>query len=145
MMVASAFCVVEPFFAQFFAQLRANLAWFVVGTALAVVGLLIRVWAMRALGGRYVLTPVAQPGKGTLVTRGPYRYVRHPGYLGLYLYFLGLGLMLSPLVGLVGEVPLVALGALRILGEERVLTKEFGVSYANYKVTSRWRVIPWLY
>jgi len=39
-----------------------------------------RIWIIASLG-RYWTTRVIVPSEGVLVTRGPYRYLRHPNYL----------------------------------------------------------------
>jgi protein-S-isoprenylcysteine O-methyltransferase Ste14 len=144
MMAASGLAIFETFIAQFFSELRATLPWMVVGAALAIVGLTLRTIAMRTLGRRFVLTPMAQPGTG-LVTKGVYSVVRHPGYAGLYLYFLGLGFLLSPFAAVLAEIPILVLGQLRIIGEEKILAREFGGEFDGYKTAVHWRVVPWLW
>jgi protein-S-isoprenylcysteine O-methyltransferase Ste14 len=72
-----------------------------------------------------------------LVTRGPYRYVRHPQYLGYFIVFAGFFLLLQNLVAL---VPLLSIpGEVRMATiEEGFLTEKFGNSYADYqKVTGK--------
>jgi protein-S-isoprenylcysteine O-methyltransferase Ste14 len=34
---------------------------------------------------------------------------------------------------------------LRIAGEERILSAEFGEQYARYRARVSWRLMPWLY
>jgi protein-S-isoprenylcysteine O-methyltransferase Ste14 len=72
-----------------------------------------------------------------LVTRGPYRYVRHPQYLGYFIVLAGFFLLLQNLVAL---VPLLSIpGEVRMATiEEGFLTEKFGNSYADYqKVTGK--------
>ena len=77
----------------------------------------------------------------TVVTTGPYRYVRHPMYLGAAVYFIGTPLALGSLWGLVGSA-LLSLGlALRALGEEKVL-REGLPGYEDYMKQTRWRIAP---
>mmetsp|Transcript_20766 Transcript_20766/g.30136 ORF Transcript_20766/g.30136 Transcript_20766/m.30136 type:complete len:114 (+) Transcript_20766:911-1252(+) len=76
----------------------------------------------------------------TLVTNGIYAMMRHPGYLGWYLFFVGTQVMIcNPICA----VLFVALGhrffALRIPIEERHLIAMFGNAYSNYrKRTPTW-------
>lgn len=56
------------------------------GFALIVVGELIRIWAVRYAGGR---TRTRKVGAPSLVTSGPFAYVRNPLYLGNVLIYLG--------------------------------------------------------
>jgi phosphonate transport system substrate-binding protein len=64
-------------------------AW--AGVVLAAAGLVLRAWGMRTLGEAYsrtLRTTTAQ----RLVTTGPYRWVRHPGYLGSVSVWVGASL-----------------------------------------------------
>src|SRR5262245_4401990 len=54
------------------------LAW--VGVAVGAIGLAVRIWSMRVLGSAYTRSLRTSESQ-TLVDRGPYRLVRHPGYL----------------------------------------------------------------
>ena len=77
----------------------------------------------------------------TLVTDGPYRYSRNPGYVALSIVYVGVGLLLNNLWVLVLLVPvLVAMHYGVVLREERHLEKVFGEQYRQYKS----RVRRWL-
>lgn len=75
-----------------------------------------------------------------LVTGGPFRFSRNPGYLSLALAYLGIGLTAgSPwLVGMV--VPAFVLTyLLAVLPEERYLETRFGEEYRHYRrAVRRW-------
>ncbi|MCA2249777.1 isoprenylcysteine carboxylmethyltransferase family protein [Mycobacterium intracellulare] len=62
-----------------------------VGLILQACGLALRVWSMRTLGGFYTRT-LRTTQDQTVVDTGPYRVIRHPGYTGALLVWLGLGL-----------------------------------------------------
>jgi protein-S-isoprenylcysteine O-methyltransferase Ste14 len=80
--------------------------------------------------------------KHQLVTRGVYRSIRHPMYLGLLIYSLGQGLVLPNwLVGPSYGVAMVLIFAFRMVPEERMLLEEFGKDYKAYKAKSK-RLIP---
>ena len=76
-----------------------------------------------------------------VVDRGPYAYVRHPGYAGPMLAQLALPLALGSLLGLAPA----ALGCLflplRALHEERRLVRELP-GYAEYSARVRFRILP---
>jgi protein-S-isoprenylcysteine O-methyltransferase Ste14 len=113
------------------------------GVGLLAVGGVLRVWPMFVLGHRFSGL-VAIQRDHELATEGPYRYVRHPSYLGMMLGMLGWALVFRSSVGVVatalGLVPLVD----RIDTEERLLASRFGDRYAGYRRRT-WRLVPGLY
>jgi protein-S-isoprenylcysteine O-methyltransferase Ste14 len=80
----------------------------------------------------------------TVVTSGPYRFVRHPLYAGALFFFLGLPLLLDAWRGLF-FVPFLILGlAARAVGEERVLRSGLA-GYADYAQRVRYRFLPFVW
>ncbi len=77
----------------------------------------------------------------TVITTGPYRYIRHPMYAGAVLFFIGTPLILQSLWGLAGSAALILCLALRTLGEERVLRVDLA-GYADYMKATPWRIVP---
>ncbi len=114
------------------------------GLALMVVGIAIRVAAMRALGDFYSRT-LRVTGDHRVVSSGPYRYVRHPGYLGMILVLGGADVATSNWIGLIaGPVFVVTMYLYRIRAEEEMLRAELGGEYVAYAARTR-RLIPFLY
>lgn len=113
------------------------------GLALFVPGCVLRVWPMFVLGRRFSGLVAIQPGH-ELVTRGLYRWIRHPSYLGMVLGLVGWVLVFRSGVGLVvtglGAPLLVA----RIELEEQLLASQFGRSYEDYR-SRTWRLLPGVY
>jgi len=62
-----------------------------VGVVVMWMGLAIRVWAVLTLGGSFRTTIEVDAGQ-SVVSRGPYRWIRHPSYTGLLLVLLGVGI-----------------------------------------------------
>ncbi len=62
-----------------------------VGVVIMVEGISLRVRANRALGAYYTRTLRTGP-RQRIVRDGPYRLIRHPGYLGVMLMWVGAGL-----------------------------------------------------
>jgi protein-S-isoprenylcysteine O-methyltransferase Ste14 len=114
---------------------------FALGLVMMTAGLGIRQWAILTLG-RFFTADVRVQADQTVVDRGPYRWVRHPAYTGLLLFFAGVGLALSNWASLIVLITVPAAGLLaRIHSEERVLLTELGEPYRRYACTRR-RLFP---
>lgn len=62
--------------------------WSLPGLALFIAGESLRGWSMLALGARWTTRVVVLPA-APLVARGPYRFLRHPIYVGVSLFLAG--------------------------------------------------------
>jgi protein-S-isoprenylcysteine O-methyltransferase Ste14 len=122
-------------------QSGSALAW--LGVVIAGTGLGIRVWSMRVLGRDYTRSLRTRAAQ-SVIDRGPYRYVRHPGYLGSILVWFGSRLAVNWLVALATAVALLSVYAYRINAEERMLGDHFGDSYEAYRTRS-WRLVPFVW
>jgi len=116
--------------------------WVGVGAAFA--GLALRAWSMRALGAAYTRT-LRTAGGLALVIAGPYRLIRHPGYAGSLLVWLGTAAARGSGAALI-LVVLLVVGAYawRIRVEEVMLAERFGAEYRAYAARTR-RLIPGVY
>jgi protein-S-isoprenylcysteine O-methyltransferase Ste14 len=76
-----------------------------------------------------------------VVTTGPYRYVRHPMYVGVILAFLSLPLALGSLWALVPGATCAALFVMRTALEDRTLLDKLP-GYREYAERVRYRLIP---
>lgn len=111
------------------------------GLGLMLAGLLLREWSILVLGAFF--SPVVEIEAGhRLVTAGPYRWIRHPAYTGMILYFLGISLALATWVGaLVVLAAMVAATLYRMRVEEDLLLAAFGAEYQAY-MSRTWRLFP---
>lgn len=112
-----------------------------VGVALAAAAGTLFVWAVHHLG-RNLTDTVVTRREHTLVTTGPYRYVRHPFYVACWLGAPGSGLAMANWFFLV--VGGVAIGLLmaRTRIEEAKLIERFGDLYRDY-MKRVGRFVPW--
>jgi protein-S-isoprenylcysteine O-methyltransferase Ste14 len=110
----------------------------VLGLAIMGAGFLVFVWSVIARGRHSVSWEMSDDH--ALITWGPYKYVRHPSYLGYFLMFTGL---LLTWLNLVALIPLVAIpGYAKIaVTEEELLKQRFGDEYLKY-MESTGRFIP---
>jgi protein-S-isoprenylcysteine O-methyltransferase Ste14 len=121
---------------------RSSVSW--LGIPLMVCGILLRVWANRTLGEFYTRTLVVSEQQH-VVESGPYRILRHPGYLGSILMWIGAALATANGVALaVTAIVMPAAYTYRIQSEEAMLLAALGDEYVRYK-TRTWRLIPGLY
>jgi protein-S-isoprenylcysteine O-methyltransferase Ste14 len=105
------------------------------------VGIFVRQWAILTLG-RFFTADVRVHPDQTVVERGPYRWVRHPSYSGLLIFFVGFGLALSDWLSVIVLTILPAAGLfVRIRSEERALFAALGEDYRQYAATHR-RLFP---
>jgi len=100
-------------------------------------------WAEATLGTQFSIQVTLQEDH-RLVTSGPYRLLRHPRYVSILLYNLGLALLFRSwlallLVGLLAGVLL-----WRIQAEETLMRQGFGAEWESYSRRTR-RLIPWIY
>src|SRR5512140_1579421 len=112
------------------AQLPVWVAW--VGVLLALGGLLMRTWANRVLGRFYTRTLRVADGQ-KIVQDGPYRLIRHPGYLGMILMWSGVSTATGNwIVMAIVVIVIAAAYYYRIQNEEKMLLSNLP-GYAEYR------------
>ena len=80
----------------------------------------------------------------TVVSTGPYHYVRHPMYAAALLFLLGTALLLGSWYGLLLGLILVAMIAGRAVLEERAFQQELQ-GYDSYMAQVKYRLIPYIW
>jgi len=116
-------------------------AVFAVGMVLLMTGVALRVWSFHVLGRYFTFTVKVSPGQ-PVVTSGPYRVLRHPGYAGGLLAIVAVGLLNGNWVGLASVVlPFLALTVWRIRVEENALLSTLGGRYRAYAARHK-RLVP---
>jgi protein-S-isoprenylcysteine O-methyltransferase Ste14 len=116
-----------------------NVAWHVAGAAVLAVGLGLSAWAM--IRNAYMWSAVPIQRGQTVCSTGPYRFVRHPGYLGLILQALGVPILLGSFWAL---IPGITAAVCMIIGtslEDRMLQAELP-GYQDYLLKVRFRLVP---
>ncbi len=96
-------------------------------------GVVLRFWASWTIFNTGNGTPLYTRPAKALVTTGPYRLIRNPLYLGGFLIYLGIIIVIPSLflaiLGLIG-LPITFIGIVR---EEKGLETRFGEDYRRYK------------
>lgn len=94
---------------------------FVAGAAILLLGKGLKTWAIVSLGDRWTYRVLVRPGE-PLVTAGPYRYFRHPNYVGVIGELVGMAVMMAaPVSGILGTAFFAELLRRRMAAEERAL------------------------
>lgn len=119
---------------SFFLPLKLETIWFYVGFPIAIVGL-VTCWI--------VLLNWAQTKAGRPVTRGLYRFSRHPMYVTHSLLLLGVSIASVSWIFLMITIITVVGAVVFIESEEQGCLEHYGDAYREYmKRTPRWIGIP---
>ena len=102
------------------------------GIAIGAAGLFVFGWMFRHLGLNVTSTSMPRLN-ATLVTSGPYRWVRHPMYTAALVLALGAAMLTANLVVMIGGVLMFGLLAARSRVEEQRLIDKFGEAYRSYQ------------
>ena len=95
------------------------------------------VWRFRRAGTAFDSHKPAS----VLITEGPFRFSRNPGYVALTLWHVGIGLALNNAwIVLPAIPPVLAMDRWAIPREERHLEERFGPEYTRYKARVRRRL-----
>ena len=118
--------------------------FFAVGAVLVGIGLGIRITSILTLK-KYFTYSVAKVADHNLIETGLYKIIRHPGYLGQLLIFLGISISVSNWASILLMMIPVSIGYLyRINVEEKFMIAQLGENYLNYQKRTK-RIIPMIY
>lgn len=118
--------------------------WHLGAIAVFVLGCALVIWAM--IANHFFSTTVRlQFERGHVVcSSGPYRYIRHPGYLGMILYNLATPIFLGSLWAVIPALMIAGLFVARTGLEDRTLLQKLP-GYEQYATRTSHRLIPWLW
>jgi protein-S-isoprenylcysteine O-methyltransferase Ste14 len=109
--------------------------------AIAALGYLLTLWAMMANKFYSGYVRIQKDRDHTVVTTGPYRYIRHPGYVGAIVFNLATPLVLGSLWALIPAGLTMCLSVLRTALEDKTLQDELD-GYKEYTEQVRYRLLP---
>jgi protein-S-isoprenylcysteine O-methyltransferase Ste14 len=117
-----------------FLPLKLGTICFVVGLILFLLGMAVNTVATV----NFIKTPMNQP-----VTRGAYRYSRHPIYVALVIIYLSVSIASTSWVFLLLTALLLVQVSLSVIEEERYCLEKYGEAYREYMdKTPRWLGLP---
>jgi protein-S-isoprenylcysteine O-methyltransferase Ste14 len=113
------------------------------GLVLFAGGFIVMNWAEASLGKQFSVQVTVQKGH-QLVTHGLYRHLRHPRYLGIILFNVGIAFVFCSGLALILVAALVGVLLWRVRDEEALMHRAFGAEWERYSRES-WRLIPFVY
>ena len=118
--------------------------FFAIGIILIVIGLFIRIKAILTLN-KFFTYVVSKVENHKLIETGLYKRIRHPGYLGQIIIFIGISCALSNWLSIVLMFIPVIIGYLyRIKVEEKFMEDQIGEVYINYQKRTN-KLIPLIF
>lgn len=114
-----------------------------VGLILMIPGFLLMQAAEKYLDKQFSIQVTLQEDH-KLIQNGPYRFIRHPRYLGILAFFLGISLTFRSLIGMLLIIALALVFVWRIYTEESLMHQEFGTEWEAYCRRS-WRIFPFIF
>ena len=118
-----------------FLPLELGTIWLYIGIPLCFLGLI-----MNLLAGINIATTFLDKEP---ITKGVYRFSRHPAYFGGFLFFLGVGIACASWVVILLALAWMIIWIKVIPAEESSLLEKYGDSYRKYmNITPRWIGIP---
>jgi protein-S-isoprenylcysteine O-methyltransferase Ste14 len=117
---------------------------FAIGMVLVVIGFIIRIHSILTLN-QYFTYSVAKVENHKLIETGLYKFIRHPGYLGQLIIFVGISTSISNWLSiLLMMIPISLVYLYRINVEESFMLEQLGEDYLNYQERTK-RLIPLIY
>ena len=125
--------------------------WSHVPAGLVILGYAAALLGIAATGWAQAVNPYFEPGVRIqserhqhVIDTGPYRFVRHPGYVAALFLMFGMALALGSYWALVPAALAAALLIVRTSWEDRLLQAELA-GYRDYANRVRWRLVPGLW
>jgi protein-S-isoprenylcysteine O-methyltransferase Ste14 len=115
----------------------------ILGVALFIAGVCLY-FVSRFTLGKFFSEAIRIKPEHKLITGGPYRFIRHPIYLGEILYFLSIPVIFGSIYGFIVMLFLIPILIHRIGVEERALVSKFGQGYIKYTQKTK-KLIPCIY
>jgi protein-S-isoprenylcysteine O-methyltransferase Ste14 len=127
-------CYVLLLIYSVFLPLRLGTTWLYIGLAICLLGLITLTITMV----HFATTPLDE-----LVSKGLYRYSRHPIYLTQFLMFIGVGIASASWVFLLLSILRTIASFMLLAPEERFCLQKYGDAYHEYmNRTPRWIGLP---
>lgn len=111
---------------------------------LFILGCTLEIWAMRVNLFFSDVVRIQFDREHKVCSSGPYKYVRHPGYLGMIVYYLATPLVLGSWWATIPAFMTMTLFFVRTKLEDETLLKKLP-GYEDYALRTKYRLIPWVW
>jgi protein-S-isoprenylcysteine O-methyltransferase Ste14 len=118
------------------------LQWF--ATVPVAVGFAIVAWSMRANSYFSAIVRIQSERGHRVMDGGPYKFVRHPGYVGAIMFTVAMPVMFGSLWGLIPAIAAAVVYVLRTKREDDTLQAELD-GYREFTQKTRYRLFPGLW
>ena len=113
------------------------------GLLLTFIGFSLMNWSAYVLGKQFCVNVTIQKDH-KLITNGPYKYIRHPRYLGIFIFLTGIPLTFLSIMPIIIDILLLFVLIWRIKDEEELMSQEFKDEWSKYsKIT--YSLFPFIY
>lgn len=120
-----------------------NITFRIIGLIVTLIGFFIMNWSVMILGKQFS-TDITIQDDHQLITAGPYRFIRHPRYLGIILFLSGISLVFISGISLILVFMTSLILVWRVRDEEQLMHQEFKDKWEKYKAQTK-AFIPFIF
>jgi len=127
LLVECIYCIFLPF--------QLGTVWFYAGLVIILLGLV--------LYTPMIVSFITTPIQDELITKGSFRFSRHPMYVSMAIVFFGIGIAGASWLLILLTIAYTVLALIHSINEERGLLAQYGERYQRYtEISPRWLGIP---
>jgi protein-S-isoprenylcysteine O-methyltransferase Ste14 len=121
-----------------------NLLWLIIGIALFLISSVFMLWPILENKHFESTARIQQDRNQIVITSGPYRIIRHPGYSSIILWAISVPLIFGSILTAVVSSIIVIIIIIRTHLEDTMLQKELN-GYREYCLSVKYRLIPYIW
>lgn len=121
-----------------------SIGWLYAGVVIYLISSVFSIWPVVENKHFESTSRIQNDRKQTVISSGPYKIVRHPGYMGIVLWAVAVTMIFGTLVVGIIAVIVIAVIAIRTYLEDSMLRKELA-GYSEYVNKIKYRLIPFIW